>query len=1009
MSFNHLSICNMTHLNCDTIVIDQNLNRLVFFSVIGYPAAMKSNISKIKEETKPYTYMRGVGSLSMLRSGYDIEQKKQSNGDYIHTIGNLKDRFTEHNNGTEELMAYIYYSTGENSLEDRNQKIYDKLYKHFSVPMIPEWKDYIMTQLENRNKIYDLRIVTGHETRQFNACGLYVNSVDLSDIITNGLRTRNISIQGSNDPSILMDSIEGLNDYLNVFGETLAAKIQASFRPKFIPGVDSYSQSTNDYDDSIFSTGIEMYEAQKSLVQAAVNNLNKEDTTFVISEMGTGKSLMGAGTAYAHFKDMEQNPKQGLNAVVLCPGHLTVKWKREVERFVPNGRGFIVKSIEDLISLEKRLRNKRKVENTYLILSKEDAKISYEKRPCAVWSERQNTYTCPHCGQVLRKKVKDEWVKFSETDMLKPLAHNLRCRNNIKVWNKKERRYETKECNSTLWAPLNKNSRDERWIKLGADGWIQRNHLYVIKLTYEAMADAGVALEKKQRDLLARINKTIEEIEEGTFRDTIKATRRYPLAKYIREHLKGVIDYSIIDECHLYKGDTEQGQAACDLILAAKKRILLTGTLLNGYADGLFYLLYRTLPRLMKKDGLEYNNEMEFTRRYGVTMNTARTSGRSNRVNTTEKKLPGVSPLVFTKFLLNNAVFLSMSDMSEGLPEYEEIPLGVDMDDELKRAYGEFETEFSRRTNMFEAGSRKIIGRMVQSLTAYADCPHMPEDIINPDTQEVVISPQALPKQTRNKEEALLDLVKDKIANGEKVLVYYTWVNKTDIGKSLIDLLKENDIDAREMKSSVKPDEREAWVEKNLESGMQVMICNPSLVETGLDLLEFTSIVFYQMGYNLFTMRQASRRSWRLSQNRDIKVYFMYYKDTIQEKAISLMATKLQASMALEGKFSEEGLRAMSNNEDMLTQIANSVVAGIKDTVDENVFAAAKFMKTERKGPRNHSKTKAMLEVRMDEFGMKEIFALRHKTLLSKAKISKQVSTIVHQDNTKNLLSLLTI
>ena len=67
----------------------------------------------------------------------------------------------------------------------------------------------------------------------------------------------------------------------------------------------------------------------------------------------------------------------------------------------------------------------------------------------------------------------------------------------------------------------------------------------------------------------------------------------------------------------------------------------------------------------------------------------------------------------------------------------------------------------------------------------------MPEDIINPDTQEVVISPQALPKQTRNKEEALLDLVKDKIANGEKVLVYYTWVNKTDIGKSLIDLLKE--------------------------------------------------------------------------------------------------------------------------------------------------------------------------------------------------------------------------
>lgn len=422
---------------------------------------------------------------------------------------------------------------------------------------------------------------------------------------------------------------------------------------------------------------------------------------------------------------------------------------------------------------------------------------------------------------------------------------------------------------------------------------------------------------------------------------------------------------------------------------------MLTGTLLNGYADGLFYLLYRTLPRLMKKDGLEYNNEMEFTRRYGVTMNTSRTSSRTRRVSTTEKKLPGVSPLVFTKFLLNNAVFLSMSDMSEGLPEYEEIPLGVDMDSDLRAGYREFEAEFSRRSSMFESGSRKIIGRMVQSLTSYADCPHMPEDIINPDTQELVISPRQLPKQSRNKEEALLELIKEKIANNEKVLVYYTWVNKTDIGKSLIELLKENNIDAREMKSTTKPDEREAWVEKNINAGMEVMICNPSLVETGLDLLDFTSIVFYQMGYNLFTLRQASRRSWRLSQDRDIKVYFMYYKDTIQEKAISLMATKLQASMALEGKFSEEGLRAMSNNEDMLTQIANSVVAGIKDTIDDNVFAAAKFMKTERKGPRRHDKTKELLEVRMDEYGLREMFRLLNKTKTNVIKTSKPVNNIL--------------
>lgn len=92
------------------------------------------------------------------------------------------------------------------------------------------------------------------------------------------------------------------------------------------------------------------------------------------------------------------------------------------------------------------------------------------------------------------------------------------------------------------------------------------------------------------------------------------------------------------------------------------------------------------------------------------------------------------------------------------------------------------------------------------------------------------------------------------------------------------------------------------------------------------------------MGYNLFTMRQASRRSWRLSQEKDVQVYFLYYKETLQETILSLMASKLQASMAIEGKFTEEGLNAMSNNDDILNQIAMSVTDGIKDTVDVTTF-----------------------------------------------------------------------
>ena len=138
--------------------------------------------------------------------------------------------------------------------------------------------------------------------------------------------------------------------------------------------------------------------------------------------------------------------------------------------------------------------------------------------------------------------------------------------------------------------------------------------------------------------------------------------------------------------------------------------------------------------------------------------------------------------------------------------------------------------------------------------------------------------------------------------------------------------------------SSVAAKDREQWIDEAVKNGCRILICNPSLVETGLDLLAFTNIIFYQMGYNLFTMRQASRRSLRLNQTNNVTVYFLYFKDTIQESVLSLMASKLQASMAIEGKFSKEGLNELTNNDSILTQVANSIVKNIEHKIDEGTF-----------------------------------------------------------------------
>ena len=115
-------------------------------------------------------------------------------------------------------------------------------------------------------------------------------------------------------------------------------------------------------------------------------------------------------------------------------------------------------------------------------------------------------------------------------------------------------------------------------------------------------------------------------------------------------------------------------------------------------------------------------------------------------------------------------------------------------------------------------------------------------------------------------------------------------------------------------------------------------------VPTLLDLNAFTTLIFYSMGYNLFTLRQASRRSWRINQTAPrVEVYMLYYADTMQAKAMKLMASKLAVAGIIEGTFSEEGLAAMSDVKDLTSQMAKELALGIKDNV-EDIAAAFKKM-----------------------------------------------------------------
>ena len=69
----------------------------------------------------------------------------------------------------------------------------------------------------------------------------------------------------------------------------------------------------------------------------------------------------------------------------------------------------------------------------------------------------------------------------------------------------------------------------------------------------------------------------------------------------------------------------------------------------------------------------------------------------------------------------------------------------------------------------------------------------------------------------------------------------------------------------------------------------------------------------------------------------------LFYTDTMQAKAMKLMASKLAVAGIIEGTFSEEGLAAMSDVRDMTSQMAKELAQGIKDNV-EDIAAAFKKM-----------------------------------------------------------------
>ena len=196
------------------------------------------------------------------------------------------------------------------------------------------------------------------------------------------------------------------------------------------------------------------------------------------------------------------------------------------------------------------------------------------------------------------------------------------------------------------------------------------------------------------------------------------------------------------------------------------------------------------------------------------------------------------------------------------------------------------------------------------------------------------------------KEQALMDLGAAERMAGRRVLVYVTHTGTRDVTERMDDILTRHGFRVAVMKAdAVAPERREAWVADKVKQGIDVMICHPRLVQTGLDLIDFPTLCWFETDYSVYVMRQASRRSWRIGQTRPVKVVFMAYRNTLQADALKLVAKKLQSSLAVEGELPEDGLAAYGDDgDDLMMALARKIVSGEEedDETVEAVFAQAR-------------------------------------------------------------------
>jgi hypothetical protein len=553
-----------------------------------------------------------------------------------------------------------------------------------------------------------------------------------------------------------------INNYLRQFAYQLEERILQQFPPLHhpdepLPAELARLRRTPYPAQALAIAGIsKRWEVERSAGAAA------------IAECGTGKTLISLGAMFVH-----SNGKP-FTALVMAPPQLTLKWCRETLLTLPRVRVFLIDGVRNGVGSnghtgvnEVRLRNGRIVrEGLQSTLS--DLRLRKQfKSARARW---QSLCDCSAVFVISREigKLSYFWRHAYGAPRSGPF--------NGSIVNPDTGRPVMTDDDQLRRADFRKTRHSE--LVLSEE---QSNPLKARRTMFSALWQA----------------------------DGSKVRRCAPM-DLIGRHMNGFFDYGIADEVHELKGETAQGAALGTIASCANRTIILTGTLNGGYADELFNILFRLNPKKMLEEGFAHGEAgvRAFSETYGVLEKVTTISPADNacsdkaKVTTRVRRRPGASPLLFGRFLMELGAFVSLEDISDALPSYEEEVLNVEMDPVLATAYKSLEEDIKAALEEHR-GNQSVVSIGLNALMLYPDRPFALGTLyghaVNPETGErerfVISDPADLDEEfVYAKERRLVEEVKAEVHQGRRVQIFAVYTQKRDVTQRLKSILSREGI-----------------------------------------------------------------------------------------------------------------------------------------------------------------------------------------------------------------------